>query len=262
MEKLRECKWEPYKAYFQSERQRREAETTCKAGYNLKSSRKRWGFGWEMLLLPCSLAGEHNVSHRTRLTPASTAFKSTLSTMLFITTFFFRLNFFLITLHLQLSVYTSLHERTPSFCRPERLECGLRRANVKTPPSRLLNTGVNNSAQPEQRLNLRESAGFSGVRCTFFPRPTRRNNDAGTSLCSWLGIFLLYLELSESIFNRQNQRDCRGSSQTLVSLLPDGELQHTSLSPSWWPVGGATWQHIRRRSGRTAETITHCGSIR
>ena len=120
---------------IQKTKTRSEAEKTCKAGYNLKSNRKRWGFGWEMLLLPCSLAGELNESQRTRLKQEATASKSKLSTMFFIKTFFFLFSFLS-----QLLIYNSLYtlhfiKGTPSFCRPERFECGLTRANVEIPLS-------------------------------------------------------------------------------------------------------------------------------
>lgn len=88
---------------IQKTKTRSEAEKTCKAVYNLKSNRKRWGFGWEMLLLPCSLAGELNESQRTRLKQAATAFKSKLSTMFFIKTFF------LFSFLSQLFIYNSLY---------------------------------------------------------------------------------------------------------------------------------------------------------
>lgn len=38
---------------------------------------------------------------------------------------------------------------------------------------------------------------------------------------------------------------------TPVSYFPDCQLQERSLSASQWPVGGATWQHIKRRRGGT-----------
>lgn len=133
------------------------AEETCKAGYGLKSNRK---LGWEVLLRAWILTGEHSTPWATEQAPATC--KSSLFTMI-------------------VYIYTTLHERTPSFCIPQSLECNFWKPNVKIPLSCLLNTWVNNLAQPEQSLNLRESTGFSRVRCTFFPRPTWRNSESGTS---------------------------------------------------------------------------------
>lgn len=80
----------------------------------------------------------------------------------------------------------------PSFCRPERLECRLRRANVEIPPSSPLNTRVNNSAQPEQSLNLRVCR---ALLCTLYflsPSHKKEQRVGHCSLCSSLTISLLY----------------------------------------------------------------------
>lgn len=130
----------------------------------------------------------------------------------------------------------------PGFCGPGRRVCGLQRSNVEIPLSVFLNTRVNNSAAPEQRLNVRASAGFSGVHCTFFPRPTRRNNDAGTSLSVRDWGFFCFLPSLQSRFFREETEPLLHSDLCLCSC--------SRLSPSWWPVGGATWQHISRRRGR------------
>lgn len=142
-------------------------------------------------------------------------------------------SFFLITLQLLLSVWTPFHWRMPSFCRPERLERRLRRANVKIPPSSPLNTRVNNSAQPEQSLNLRVCR---ALLCTlYFLSPSHKKEQ----------------RVGLSLFITDNLSALRLDFQPTTRVSAAQSVQrYASLSPSCWPVGGATWQHIRRRCWR------------
>lgn len=75
----------------------------------------------------------------------------------------------------------------------------------------------------------------------------------------WVGHFsLCSLNFSALFwaFTVDFQTTSRAAAAASASL-PDRELQHTSVSPSCWPVGGATWQHIRRRGGRRTAGMTH-----
>lgn len=88
MEKLSECKWELYKAYIQSKRQRREVKHRkhAKLGTILKVMGSIGGLDEERFHFP-AVSQESTVSQKQGEKQASTASKSTLSTMLFIKTF-------------------------------------------------------------------------------------------------------------------------------------------------------------------------------
>lgn len=88
----------------------------------------------------------------------------------------------------------------PSFCRPERLERRLRRANVEIPPSSPLNTRVNNSAQPEQSLNLRVCR---ALLCTlYFLSPSHKKEQrVGLSLFITDNLSALRLDFQPRVFS-------------------------------------------------------------
>lgn len=197
METLGECKWLYYTRHiFSPKNKRREVwqRQHAKPGTILKVSGGVWGFGWGMLLFP-AFSQDNLIDPKNKA-----AFKSTFP-------------HFLHQHYLSppdnasfkmVSVYTTLHERMPSSCRPDRLKCGLQRANVKIPPSSLLNTGVNNSAQPEQRVNLRERWALWCVLHFLSPSHMREPWRGHFHLCSWLrGVFLLHFELPGLIFTKQ-----------------------------------------------------------
>lgn len=222
---------------------RSEAEKTHKVGYNLKSNSKRWRFGWEVLLLPWSLTGEHNVSWGRRLKQASTRFKSTLSCA------FFK-SLFLINLYLPLPVCT------PIFSMPKRLECRHRRTNSQIPPSRFLNTRVNNLAQPEQRLNLRESALGSLVYAALsFPVPQE-----GTVSGALLSLFVTgnfsALFWAFRFDFQPTTRSAAAASVRPSPLFHGRAAARRSCHPPvdlWVVLLDNTWSGRRRRAGITGK---------
>lgn len=96
--------------------------------------------------------------------------------------------------------------------------------------------------------------GSSCVRLHFLSPSHKKEQWCGHfPLSSWLRIFLLCSELSEVILSWDySYYSVRPLS--CLSFLTESCGTH-SLSPSRWPVGGATWQDIRKRRGwrRTAE---------
>lgn len=107
----------------------------------------------------------------------------------------------------------------PSFCRPERLERRLRRANVEIPPSSPLNTRVNNSAQPEQSLNLRVCR---ALLCTLYFLSPSHKKEQRVGLSLFITDNLSALRLDFQPTTRVSAAQCSAIRQPVTLLLTCG----------------------------------------